>query len=117
MDLLSRQDSSGRWAGQLYDHKWISTTYTMQLLRRMGLDPEHPQAQDACQQLLDPPAGYGMSPLSSVDHTNSGGAFDDSTVKGFTCQDRLYIRPREFEGLGVDVHNQVQKTISVDIFE
>jgi hypothetical protein len=48
-ELLSRQDISGEWAGQLYDHKWISTTYTMQILRRMGLDPEHPRAHLACQ--------------------------------------------------------------------
>ncbi len=55
-DLLARQEPSGRWAGQLYNKKWISTTYTMQLLRRMGLDPDNPQAQRACQQLLE--GGY-----------------------------------------------------------
>jgi hypothetical protein len=55
-DLLSHQDPSGRWAGQLYNQKWISTTYTMQLLRRMGLDPDNPRAQKACQQLLE--GGY-----------------------------------------------------------
>ena len=55
-DLLSRQDPSGRWAGQLYNQKWISTTYTMQLLRRMGLDPDNHQAHKACQQLIE--GGY-----------------------------------------------------------
>ena len=55
-DLLARQDPSGRWAGQLYAHKWLSTTYTLQLLRRMGLDPGNRQAQQACQHLLD--GGY-----------------------------------------------------------
>ena len=73
-DLLSRQDTSGRWAGQLYDHKWISTTYTMQLLRRMGLDPESPQAHDACQQLLD--GGYkkggALSFAKTVSHIDLG---------------------------------------------
>jgi len=58
-DLLTRQDPSGRWAGQLYDQKWLSTTYTLQLLRRMGLDPRNPQAHKACQQLLD--GGYQKS--------------------------------------------------------
>jgi len=55
-EFLSRQDLSGRWAGQLYNQKWISTTYTLQLLRRMGLDPDNPQANKACQQLLE--GGY-----------------------------------------------------------
>jgi squalene cyclase len=58
-DLLSHQDPSGKWAGQLYNTKWISTTYTMQLLRRMGLDPDNHQAQKACQQLLE--GGYKES--------------------------------------------------------
>src|SRR5215471_10714948 len=41
--LLARQDSDGRWAGGqsldtgLYSPKWISTTYTMLLLRDFGL--------------------------------------------------------------------------------
>jgi hypothetical protein len=73
-DLLSRQDTSGRWAEQLYDHKWLSTTYTMQLLRRMGLDPENPQAYDACQQLLD--GGYkkggALSFAKTVSHIDLG---------------------------------------------
>ena len=51
--LLSYQESSGRWAGQLYSHKWLSTTYTLRLLRHMGLDPKSPQAQRACRELLD----------------------------------------------------------------
>lgn len=55
-DLLAQQDASGRWAGQLYNHKWISTTYTLQLLRRMGLDPENAQAHRGCQQLME--GGY-----------------------------------------------------------
>jgi hypothetical protein len=55
-DLLSRQDPSGRWAGQLYDHKWISTTYTMLLLRRFGLSPGNPEALRACRELLE--GGY-----------------------------------------------------------
>lgn len=73
-DLLSRQDASGRWAGQLYDHKWISTTYTMQLLRRMGLDPANLQAHKACQQLLE--GGYqkggALSFAKTVSHIDLG---------------------------------------------
>lgn len=51
--LLSHQNNNGLWAGQVYDHKWISTTYTMLLLRQMGLNSDHPQAQRACDRLLE----------------------------------------------------------------
>lgn len=51
--LLSLQDPSGQWGGGIYSPKWISTTYTMLLLRRFGLFPKHPQALKACTLLLD----------------------------------------------------------------
>ncbi len=51
--LLSFQESSGLWAGSLYSRKWISTTYSMLLLRRLGLDPNHPQALTTCKILLE----------------------------------------------------------------
>ena len=51
--FLSLQDKDGRWANALYSPKWISTTYTMLLLKRFGLEPTNPQAQLACQRLLD----------------------------------------------------------------
>ncbi len=57
--LLARQDPEGTWAGGLssdgglYSPKWISTTYTMLLLRDFGLPASNPQAQKACTLLLD----------------------------------------------------------------
>ena len=51
--LLARQDPDGRWAGGLYSRKWISTTYTLILLRRLGLPAGHPQALRGLQVLLD----------------------------------------------------------------
>jgi len=51
--LLDRQDKAGTWAGGMYSPKWISTTYTMLLLRRLGLSPAHPKAQAACRLLLE----------------------------------------------------------------
>lgn len=51
--LLDRQDTVGTWAGGLYSPKWISTTYTMLLLRRLGLSPTHPRARAACRLLLE----------------------------------------------------------------
>ncbi len=57
--LLSRQDPEGTWAGGmssdggLYSPKWISTTYTMLLLRDCGLPAANRQARKACGLLLD----------------------------------------------------------------
>src|SRR5437899_10557542 len=57
--LLARQDPEGTWAsglasdGGLYSPKWISTTYTMLLLRDFGLPANNRQARKACTLLLD----------------------------------------------------------------
>jgi len=51
--LLALQDEAGTWARGLYNPKWTSTTYTMLMLRDLGLPPAHPQAQRACARLLD----------------------------------------------------------------
>src|SRR5271157_5109779 len=54
--LLALQDGDGRWAGGIYNPKWTSTTYTMLLLRSLGLEPRQPQALRGCRVLLD--AGF-----------------------------------------------------------
>jgi hypothetical protein len=51
--LLALQDRNGGWGGGLYNPKWTSTTYTMLLLRDLGLPQENPQAGKACLLLLD----------------------------------------------------------------
>ena len=57
--LLARQDPEGTWAGGLssdgglYSPKWTSTTYTMLLLRDLGLAATNRQARKACTLLLD----------------------------------------------------------------
>jgi hypothetical protein len=57
--LLAKQDPKGTWAGGLssdgglYSPKWISTTYTMLLLRDFGLFATNRQAKKACRILLD----------------------------------------------------------------
>ncbi len=51
--LLARQDSSGSWGGGLYSPKWTSTTYTMLLLKRLGLPVENSQAKISCALLLE----------------------------------------------------------------
>src|SRR5713101_2901741 len=57
--LLAKQDRNGKWAsGQtsdsgLYSPKWISTTYTLLLLRDFGLPATNRQARKACKLLLN----------------------------------------------------------------
>jgi hypothetical protein len=64
--LLAKQDAEGTWGkyartragglssdGGLYSPKWISTTYTMLLLRDFGLPATNRQARKACALLLD----------------------------------------------------------------
>ncbi len=57
--LLARQDPTGTWAGGrssdggLYSPKWTSTTYTLLLLRDLGLPATNRQARKGCRLLLD----------------------------------------------------------------
>jgi len=51
--FLELQDSTGTWGCGLYSPKWISTTYTLLTLRRLGLVPTNHQAQRGCELLLD----------------------------------------------------------------
>ena len=49
--LLSFQDEDGKWSRQLYNGKWISTTYTLLLLAELGILPDA-RTRKACQQLF-----------------------------------------------------------------
>ncbi len=51
--LLALQDADGRWAKGLYTPKWTSTTYTLLLLRSLGLTRDSRGAQAATLLLLD----------------------------------------------------------------
>jgi hypothetical protein len=52
-NLLSLQDKGGLWSGSLYNRKWVSTTYSLYLLKLLGLSPFHDQALLACDRLLE----------------------------------------------------------------
>ncbi len=51
--LLAHHQASGMWAGGLYTPKWISTTYTLLLLRSIGLPAGDPRIIKSCILLLD----------------------------------------------------------------
>ncbi|HLF43847.1 MAG TPA: hypothetical protein VJA46_10030 [Acidimicrobiia bacterium] len=50
--LLEHQGDDGRWTPWLYGKKWISTTYTLVLLRRMGMPPSE-RIHRSCQLFFD----------------------------------------------------------------
>ncbi|MGR0219509.1 hypothetical protein [Agromyces sp. ZXT2-6] len=51
--LLALQAPDGQWGGGVYSPKWISTTYTMLLLRLLGLPPESAEARAAVTRVRD----------------------------------------------------------------
>ena len=51
--LLAQQDADGRWGGGLYSPKWISTTYTLLMLRAIGIPRHQPAAQQGAHLVLD----------------------------------------------------------------
>jgi hypothetical protein len=51
--LVDLQSPDGRWGGGIYNPKWTSTTYTLVLLRSLGLPARHPEAVRGCGVLLD----------------------------------------------------------------
>jgi hypothetical protein len=52
-ELLSRQNADGNWGRGPYTPKWTSTTYTLLLLRDLGLPAGEPGAARGCRVLLD----------------------------------------------------------------
>ncbi len=57
--LLAAQDPDGRWAGALYSPKWTSTTYTLLLLERLGLERGDARALAGVRQLWESARWYG----------------------------------------------------------
>ncbi|MBA3072434.1 MAG: hypothetical protein FP831_02475 [Anaerolineae bacterium] len=50
--LLGFQDEDGLWNKSLYNGKWLSTTYSLYLLKLLGLSPQNQQALKGCKQLI-----------------------------------------------------------------
>ena len=51
--LLALQAADGQWGGGSYTPKWTSTTYTLLLLRHLGIDPADPKVQAATRRVRD----------------------------------------------------------------
>jgi hypothetical protein len=77
--FLDLQQSSGRWDGGIYGPKWTGTTYTLLLLRDMGLG-EHRAAQRGCKLILK----EGFAHISQGRQTTLAGAIaaNDTCING-----------------------------------
>lgn len=50
--ILARQNADGHWGGGVYNPKWTSTTYSLLMLRHLGLPADNPQAQLGCEKFF-----------------------------------------------------------------
>lgn len=82
--LLKHQDRRGTWGGGLYSPKWTSTTYTLLLLREMGLPPGSAPAVNGCRLILDRLVHLEDSQLR---------------VSGCTCMCGMFLALGEYFGL------------------
>lgn len=87
-DLLSRQDPNGMWGGGLYSPKWVSTTYTLLLLRRLGLPSDNPQAHKGCELLLD--RGFYLD--GGINYSQKSYAYSETCITGLVLSILAYFR-------------------------
>ncbi len=76
--ILGRRDPGGTWSGGIYSPKWTSTTYSLILLRRLGLPPGHPAALEGCAILME----RGLSRDGGID-LSAGLNRSETCITGF----------------------------------
>ena len=86
--LLAAQDTTGRWADALYSPKWTSTTYTLLLLRWLGLPEGNEQAHAGCGQLW---SGARV-------HAGGGLNFSKSVTTPETCETGMVVQLTAYFG-------------------
>jgi len=89
--LLELQDEAGTWAKGLYTPKWTSTTYTLLLLRRLGLDPDNKQAQQGCNILLE----EGFSKDGGINYWRRYGDQSETCVTSLTLSVLSYFNIKD----------------------
>jgi hypothetical protein len=79
--LLAHQDRTGRWTPRFYGRKWISTTYSLLLLRDMGLSPDDLRVRRSCLLILD----EGVGPDGGIVPSRSFGRSEEC-ISGFVLR-------------------------------
>ncbi len=72
--LLELQDPDGTWGGGLYGPKWTSTTYTLLLLRRSGLDRDNSHARHGVERIWYGAVTHSELSVFTAGKTPKGGA-------------------------------------------
>jgi len=98
--LLSHQDKEGTWAGALYSPKWTSTTYTLLLLRRIGLDPDNPGAQKGSRILLE----EGFSKDGGINYWQKYYSQSETCVTGMTLSILAYFNIQDNRLISIAEH-------------
>lgn len=86
--LLGHQDENGRWTPRLYGKKWISTTYSMVLLRRLGLPAGDPRAVRSCLLFFE----EGLSADGGMHFSSSKNARSEACITGMVLAFLCWFR-------------------------
>jgi hypothetical protein len=97
--LLAEQSPDGRWGGGLYSPKWVSTHYTLLLLRSLGLPPIEP-ARRAATQLLD----GGFQPDGGIRASRAKAEPGETCVTGMTLAMTTCFRLNDERNYGMVEH-------------
>lgn len=92
--LLSVQDPDGRWGGGHYSPKWTSTTYTLRLLRYLGIDPSTPAVRRGIEALA-----------RRAEWFDGGVSYFPSLREGETCVTAMTLALASYFG-GFDAHRE-----------
>jgi len=95
--LLGKQNPDGNWGRSLYQPKWTCTTYTMQVLRRLGLPPRHPSALKACRLYLS----HGIGEDGGINFWKHRSRVSETCVTGIVLSQLAYFRPRRVDLSGI----------------
>jgi hypothetical protein len=98
--ILARQDEAGTWAGALYSPKWTSTTYTLLLLRRLGLDPDNPGAQKGSRILLE----KGFARDGGINYWEKYSTQSETCVTGLTLSILAYFNIKDQRLISIAEH-------------
>ena len=86
--FLAFQDPAGTWGGGLYGPKWISTTYTLLTLRRLGLPQDNAAARVGCELLLE----GGFRPDGGIHYARSKINHSETCITGMVLSLLAYFR-------------------------
>ncbi len=98
--LLGKQNPDGHWGRGFYQPKWTCTTYTMQLLRRLGMPPDHPGPVKACRLYLE----QGIGADGGINFWQKQRAASETCVTGMVLSQLAYFLPRERALTGIVDH-------------